>query len=153
MEFSKLNLKDARFWIFSVSLLLILNGMQFGLFSDRSYRYDPSLNYIVFPIDIFIIGGILFGWSTKITIDEKGVSRKNIFGLMTIQWSEIESIVLLKTRVYGIPVAEQIVVSKLQNLTDSTIFGKKTIVFSYKKSRYNFLHIIFESHKSTDILS
>ncbi|MBP6812037.1 MAG: PH domain-containing protein [Saprospiraceae bacterium] len=93
MEFSTLNLKDTRIWIYSGGLFLIFNGLAIANISTRK---AGSTMLFALIIDALLIGGLLFAKSEKIKIDEDGVTRKNIFGSTNIPWSEIRSIKRVK---------------------------------------------------------
>ena len=127
MTYSKINL-------FSSSGLFILILLGFLIFLNSTFIINenviPLLAFIfVAIIDLLVIGFIILGLTTKVTITDNGIIYKSIFKKVKLDWIQIKS--------YGVYVTGSNVKYTLDKVNyDKFIWAGQKIIFITDKEDY-----------------
>ena len=89
MRFSKINILSSN-GLFIIVLLGFISAVNIGCYSKADQI--PVLFFVfVIIVDLFIVGLIIWGLTSKITISNSGIRYKSMFKDLTIDWNQIKT--------------------------------------------------------------
>ena len=123
MTFTNNNFRSPHIFVFWGLFLLL----DLGLITYYFITENAELLYIIGMVSLFLAVLYIIGFTSKITIDSKGITYNSLFKSCKIRWKDLETIEIYRINKYFLTI------EKPENYNKFSLLGQKFIYFSTKE--------------------